>query len=156
VCKFCWGTLLLLVLVIAGAIYKFGFLGSTVPSRDGRVAIQLTADERNLVLSEMRAFLESVQIITEGVSNEDMEQVAAAARRVGLQAQQAVPVSLMGKLPMEFKQLGLDTHRKFDQLALDAQQLGAPEHTLEQLGVLLRNCIGCHAGYRLVAEPSSP
>ncbi len=150
-CRVCWGSLLVVILLIAGAVYKFGFLGSTLPSKDGRLAIQLTSAERTLVLSEMRAFLESVQVITEGVAQEDMKKVADAARRVGLAAQQGVPVSLMGKLPMAFKQLGLDTHRKFDQIALDAEQFGGVGQTLEQLSVLLRNCAGCHAGYSLVA-----
>ncbi len=150
-CKFCWGTLLLLVLVIAGGVYKFGFLGSTLPAGDGRLAIQLNSGERNLVLSEMRSFLEAVQVITEGMTEEDMDKVASAARKVGLSAQQGVPVSLMGKLPMAFKQLGMDTHRKFDQIAMDAEQLGDVGQTLEQLSVLLRNCAGCHAGYSLVA-----
>ncbi len=51
---------------------------------------------------------------------------------------------------MGLKQLGLDTHRKFDRLALDVEQLGDKRQTLEQLGTLLRNCVGCHAAYRLV------
>ena len=55
----------------------------------------------------------------------------------------------MGKLPMAFKQLGFDTHTKFDQLALDAEQMGDSGQTLEQLGVLMQNCVGCHAGYRI-------
>jgi len=142
--------LLLLLLVIGGAVYKFGFLGSTLPTNDARVAIQLSDSERALVLSEMRTFLETIQVITEGLTEEEMEKVALAARRVGLAAQQGVPLSLMGKLPLEFKQLGMDTHRKFDQVALDAEQLGDASQTLEQLSVLLRNCAGCHAGYKFV------
>ena len=39
----------------------------------------------------------------------------------------------------------------FDQLALDADQLGDRDHVLEQLGVLMNNCIACHAQYRLEA-----
>ncbi len=150
-CKLCWSILLLLIVALGGAVYKFGFLGNTLPSEDGRVVIGLSGAERALVLSEMRAFLEAVQVITEGMTEERMDKVAAAARRVGLAAQQGVPAALMGKLPLEFKQLGLDTHRKFDQIALDAEQLGDPGQTLEQVSELLRNCAGCHAGYQLVA-----
>jgi L-asparaginase II len=150
VCKLCWITLLLLLLIVGGAVYKFGFLGSTLPSDDARVAIQLTDSERTLVLSEMRAFLETVQVITEGMVDEEMNKVMLAARKVGFAAQQGVPLSLMGKLPLEFKQLGMDTHRKFDQIAMDAEQLGDVSQTLEQLSVLLRNCAGCHAGYKFV------
>ncbi len=66
-------------------------------------------------------------------------------------AQEAVPSSIAGKLPLQFKQLGADTHRQFDTLALDAEQLGDPQHTLQQMGKLMNNCIACHATYRLEA-----
>ena len=55
----------------------------------------------------------------------------------------------MGKLPIEFKQLGFDTHTKFDQLAMDAEDLEDGNHALSQLATLMENCVGCHAAYRL-------
>ncbi len=67
-----------------------------------------------------------------------MKLVIESSRSVGLAAQQAVPGSLMGKLPVEFKKLGFDTHEKFDQLALDAEQLGDEKHILEQLSILMQ------------------
>ncbi|MEA3290707.1 MAG: hypothetical protein U9Q71_00105 [Pseudomonadota bacterium] len=150
-CKFCWGLVLVLVLVMAGAIYKFGFRGSVAPASDGRTAVQLTAGERDLVLVEMRAFLESVQAIVQALGSEEMPAVVQAARNVGMNAQQEVPASLVVKLPGALKKLGFDTHRKFDQLALDAEEFGDPKQSLEQLGELMQNCIGCHAAYKLVA-----
>jgi hypothetical protein len=78
-----------------------------------------------------------------------MDSVVEAARRVGAAAQQTMPGSLVGKLPLEFKKLGFDTHRKFDQLALDAEQLGDLEYTLKQLAELMNNCVACHATYRI-------
>jgi hypothetical protein len=59
----------------------------------------------------------------------------------------------MGKLPLAFKQLGLETHSGFDALALDAEQLGDPAHTLTQLAGLLQNCVACHAAYRITTAP---
>jgi len=50
---------------------------------------------------------------------------------------------------MEFKKLGRDTHLKFDALALDADELGDKEHTLEQLSELMKNCVACHAVYKI-------
>jgi cytochrome c556 len=58
----------------------------------------------------------------------------------------------MGKLPLAFKQLSVDTHAKFDELALDAEQLGDPDHTLAQLNRLMQNCVSCHAAYRFELE----
>lgn len=148
-CKKCWVIVSLLICVIAGMTYKFMFQGSVVQSTDGRMSIQLESAERDLVLAEMRMFLEAVQAITAAVTKDDMGTVVASAKKVGGAAQQAVPGSLMGKLPMAFKQLGFDTHQKFDQLALDAEQMGDAQTTLEQLGTLMQNCVGCHASYRL-------
>ncbi len=117
-------------------------------AHDARQAIVLDSEERAVVLTEMRIFLQSVQQVTEGISNDDMDRVAIAARQSGRNAQGAMPASLPGKLPVAFKKLGFDTHAKFDALALDAEQLGDGGHALEQLGQLLNNCIACHAAFR--------
>ena len=128
--------------------YKFILSGSAEQSDDGRLAIQLTANERGLVLAEMRTFLDSVQQITQGVSDNDFETVAKAARKVGRAAKQGMPGTLVGKLPLEFKKMGFDTHAQFTQLALDAEQLGDDAPSLGQLGALLQNCVACHATYK--------
>lgn len=153
-CKLCWAISLVLLLSVSVMAYKFIFSGSVAPSSDGRQALQLEPAERDLVLAEMRAFLESVQVIAASVGKKDMSQIAKAARQVGAAAQQAVPGSLVGKLPLSFKQLGFDTHKQFDTLAMDADELQDPEHSLQQLSVLMQNCVACHAAYRIdsVAE----
>lgn len=147
--KKCPLLVLALLAVIAGGLIKFLVLGSVETGQDGRSLILLEAGERDLVLKEMRAFLESVQQVTEGISTKDMKKIVNSARTVGAAAQAGVPASLMGKLPLAFKTLGFDTHRQFDQLALDAEQLGDAEHSLEQLTALLRNCTACHGAYRI-------
>lgn len=53
------------------------------------------------------------------------------------------------KLPDSFTTLGADTHRRFDDLALDTAQLGDEAHSLTQLGALLGNCASCHASFRI-------
>ena len=149
--KLCSGMVVLLLVAVVGLVWKFMFQGSTTIASDRRQAIELTESERDLVLGEMRAFLVSVQQINQELAEGDMERVVAAARKSGRAAQQAVPGSLMGKLPMEFKQLGFDTHAKFDQLALDAEQMGDQQQTLVQLANLMKNCVSCHASYRFPA-----
>jgi hypothetical protein len=144
--------IILLLLVIGGGFYKFMIQGSTTESTDGRLAIQLNAGERDMVLGEMRAFLDTVQKIVKGVSEDDMKLVADSARKVGMSAQGDVPGSLVGKLPMKFKKLGFDTHTKFDQIALDASDMGDKDNMLIQLSVLMQNCVGCHAAYRIELE----
>jgi hypothetical protein len=46
--------------------------------------------------------------------------VAESARKSGRAEQSGMPATLPEKLPKSFRQLGSDTHRKFDELALDA------------------------------------
>ncbi len=147
-CKLCWTAVFVLALISAGVIYKFVLQGKVAESSDGRTAILLEPAERDLVLSEMRTFLQSVQQITDAITHDDMERVVVAARKSGLSAQRAVPGSLVGKLPLSFKQLGFDTHSKFDELALDAESLEDPGHAQSQLATLLENCVTCHAAYR--------
>lgn len=153
-CKGCWVSVLVLLLLVTVMAYKFILSGEVVQTADGREAIVLEPAERRLVLGEMRAFLESVQAIAEGVSNDDMASVVKAAKAMGTAAQQGVPGALVRKLPLNFKQLGFETHGKFEQLALDAEQLGDKGHALNQLAELLQNCTACHAMYRFETAAS--
>ena len=151
-CKFCWTLVLVLALTIASISYVFIVKGKTITASDGRTAILVTAGERDLVLLEMRQFLEAVQTITVAVNKDDMSTVVKAAKKVGFAAQSGVPPSLMKKLPIGFKKLGAGTHKAFDQLALDAESLGDKDYSLAQLGELMANCVSCHAAYQLGIE----
>ena len=148
-CKLSWSISAVLLILLVAMSYKFIIVGSVIPSDDGRQLLVLEPSERNFVLAEMRTFLSSVQAITAGISKEDMTQVAEAAQMVGNQAQKAMPGSLIGKLPLAFKKLGGDTHNKFDELALNAEQFGDPDHSLRQLTELLNNCVACHSLYKI-------
>lgn len=155
-CKVCWAIVVVLSLISAGITYKYVLRGNVTESADGRMTIRLEKQERDLVLSEMRVFLESVQQITSGISDDDMKLVVENARKSGSNAQMAVPGSLVGKLPLAFKKLGFDTHAKFDELALDAEQLGDRDHTLSQMNTILKNCVACHAAYQFDVTTHNP
>ncbi len=144
--------ILILLVIIAGGAYKFIVQGNTAVSSDGRISILLNSDERDIVLAEMRAFLSSVQQINTALADEDMQKAAQAARSVGKAAQGEVPASLVGKLPLQFKKLGFDTHSRFDQLAMDIIDLGDTNHALSELGTLMQNCVACHETYRIDLE----
>jgi len=139
----------ILVSIILAGFYKFILQSTTTESTDGRTTILLNETERNFVLTEMRVFLNSVQKINQGISENNMELVAEYARKSGKAAQLGTPETLVEKLPLQFKKLGGDTHAKFDQLAMDADDLGDRDHALEQLSTLMKNCIACHAAFRI-------
>ena len=140
---------LLLLIVTGGLIYKFIFQGSVAPAGDGRLVILMPEEERDLVLAEMRSFLASVRAVAAAVEQDDAEALAKAARLSGMSAGRDMPGSLVGRLPIEFKRLGFDTHRRFDQMALDAEQMGDMQLSLQQLTQVLDNCVSCHATYRI-------
>jgi cytochrome c556 len=148
-CKLCWISLLAACVLIAAMVFKFVISGETIEAKDGRLSLQLEAGERDLVLEEMRMFLSTVQNIIDAANRNDSAAIVLAARSVGGAAQKAVPGSLMKKLPLEFKKLGFDTHSRFDQLALDAEEFGDSATSLKQLSELMQNCVGCHSAYRI-------
>lgn len=146
--KTCLIIILLLTIIIFDGIYKFFFQDTVSESSDGRELIALNTDEKDFVLAEMRLFLSSTQQIIQGIAEDDMELVASQAKKSGKDVQVTVPATLANKLPVQFKQLGSDTHAKFDQIAMDAIDLGDSEHALSQLADLLQNCTSCHEAYR--------
>lgn len=127
---------------------------STAPASatDERRAVTLTAAERNFVLGEMRNFLASVEGITTAIAEDKPAEVAKAARSSGMGNRHNVPRELMMKMPPEWRALGMDTHSRFDALAVEADSMGEAKPLLGQLAGILANCNGCHAGYRLVTE----
>ena len=154
-CKLCWSISALILLLIVGTGATFFVRGRTTESDDGRTAILLNAAERAHVLGEMRALLEAVEAITYGISQKDMQAVTAEARSVGMGAAGGEPVTLIAKLPLEFKSLGMATHQAFDELAVEAADMGDGMVLLEQLSKILTNCTSCHSSYRFAAEGDS-
>jgi hypothetical protein len=140
---------LVLLLIIAGMAYKFIVVGSTEKAEDGRVTILLEPGERDLMLKEMRAFVESLQQISEALSKDDMKSVARSARATGTSRAHDVPLAMMSKLPLSFKKLAFGVHGGFDTIAMDAETMALPKHTLGQLSEVLRNCVACHSSYQI-------
>ena len=83
-CKLCWAISFILFLAVAALGYTFIIKGETVSGSDGRAVIVMPEGERDLVLSEMRAFLAAVQGIISAANEEDMEAVAKYAKALVL------------------------------------------------------------------------
>lgn len=147
---------LLLNVILLGVIlyggYKFLIQGSVAPTDDGRTAILLTGAERDHVLGEMRGFLETVEGVVTGISDNDMQAVAEVASAAGMAGVASEPAALIGKLPLDFKTLGMDTHALFDDLAAAASDTNDPAVVTAKLSTLMQNCTSCHAGYRFDVE----
>ena len=148
-CKLCWTLLLGLVLAVIIAVFMIASGDKTSIASDGRQAIELEPHQRDLVLAEMRMFVESLRDINQALGTDDSALFQKAALRVGLDAQEGVPLDLMKALPLPFKKLGMDTHKKFDVLAEHANQGASSQELLVELSQLMSNCVACHAAYQL-------
>jgi hypothetical protein len=75
-----------------------------------------------------------------------------ATQRRGLKrnaSDPAFPPTLGSKLPPQWKRLGGTARKSFDGLA---ETIGADAGTrkgFEQLGIVMTNCVACHATYRV-------
>lgn len=141
--------IVVLLLIIAALAYKFIVAGSTEKTEDGRVAILLEPGERVLILREMRAFVAGLQLMSDALTRDDMKGVAKVAREMGTARAHDVPLAMMGKLPLEFKTLAFSVHGGFDTIAIDAETIGMPKHTLGQLSGVLQKCVACHSSYQV-------
>lgn len=136
--------------LITAVIAGFFFVkGQTRMAADDRLAVVLAPAERDFVLAEMRMLLEGVQGITGGVARNDMQQVASAARRIGMASAADVNPGLMLKLPLAFKQQGMALHGQFDRLAERAENGATSVEILELLSQQLSSCVACHGTFRL-------
>jgi len=152
----CSTTIIVLTVAVTALVLRFIVFGQTKiadqSAIDQRTTVIVTETERAFILSEMRAMLVGTQRLLQASLNKDMPSVVETAQSLGMKTMGEVPQGLMGKLPLAFKQLGLSVHHAFDQIALDAKDLGDNQHTLFQLQEMLQSCVACHASYKLPTD----
>ena len=116
---------------------------------DQRTLLPLTAGQKTKVRSEMRNLLVSVSEIMSALSEKNMTNVEAAARKSGMIMVGQVEISLKKILTPTFMKLGKSVHVGFDQIA-DAARDGANQDKLVKLmAEQLNRCTTCHAAFGL-------
>jgi len=137
-----WGCTLVL-----GAIYLNH--DKTRPSSDHRREISLTERERDLVLTEMRGVIGSLNGVLLGISEGDRKKIEESARAAGMVMAAEDNAGLVAKLPTEFKKMGFGLHHEFDALADAAKSAETPAQLLDRTAKLTSRCNGCHQVYRI-------
>lgn len=146
--KLAIGALSLWILTLGVGGYFF-IKGTGKKGDDGRLAVVLKREERNLVLAEMRQLLAGVQTILEAITNNDLKVVERTASSLGMKAAADVNPTLMAKLPLEFKSTGMGVHGRFDELALKVHSGMGKDEVLKEVSDIMLTCVGCHQAYRL-------
>ena len=141
----------ILALALVALIVKIVIVGSTLPAQDGRVIVVLAPGERALMLREMRGFVAGLRRISDGLARGDKSEVAEAARAMGTAAAHNAPVTMLARLPLEFKRLAFGVHGGFDRLADDAANGASSQQTLAGLTSILDGCVACHATFQVAA-----
>jgi hypothetical protein len=139
---------------IVGVIVMGWFFikGETSPGSDGRTDIALTRAERDLILGEMRQLLKGVHGVITAVNEQNAKGAEQAARAVGMGMAADVEPTIMMKLPLPFKQMGMSVHRDFDGIA-DILAKGEPlANAMTRLGSITSRCTTCHDLYRFSAK----
>jgi hypothetical protein len=119
---------------------------------DTRTPVALSPLEKAYVLGQMRLFVESIETIAVGLADgnrPEAEEAAAARGSTRNKDDPAFPKTLGAKLPPEWKQFGGNTRRGFDTLASNISSSGDIKVPLKQLGEVMKNCVACHASYRI-------
>ena len=143
----------IVTIAVAGWFFVQGW---TTQSTDGRMQIVLAPTERDLILGEMRMLLKAVHTVVTGLASQDQEanraQIEQAARSAGMGMAADVNPTLMAKLPLPFKQMGMSIHKDMDALADAVVQKEPPQQILQRLSSMTGRCTACHDLYRFSAE----
>ena len=143
----------ILLWAVTIAVFAWFFIrGNTVTGTENRTAVVLSASERETALREMRNLLVAAHGIMEGINQGNMQQVAQFARSAGMAVAADVNPTIVTKLPLPFKQLGMSVHRDMDDLAKAAES-GKPVQELQQMHTgALSKCVACHAAWQIKAD----
>ncbi len=140
---------LALWVLTVGALGVFFIKGWTTPSTDNRKAVMLSPSERDIVLGEMRLLLKAVNGTFRGLGQNDQAFIVKSIEPVGVKMAADINPMLMGKLPLEFKQLGMSVHKDFDDLSADIKKGATNDVVIKRMGDITSKCIACHEAYRL-------
>ncbi len=121
---------------------------------DSRISLGLNAEEKTEFLSEMRQMLTSIQQIMLGIGTGDKAMIIEAARYSGNRMARATPQSVKNKTPVSFEKIGGPIHMMFEELIINTQEADESDaddmkDLAEFTGVLMGNCLACHAMFKV-------
>ncbi len=121
---------------------------------DTRHPVEMPAPMQEHMLSNMRDHLAALGEIQAALGNGEYGKAAdIAENRIGMSSLQAHGASHMAPLmPKPMQEIGTTMHRsasRFARTAQEAQVKGDVRPALNALAELTRQCVACHASYRL-------
>ncbi len=134
---------------VSGAAFLFT-KGMTYVGDDGRTTLNFDKAEKEFTLAEMRGLLETIQAIVDGASDGDMKAVGEAVKGKGVADMlKNTPKSILAKIPIRFRQLGMEMHGGFDKIGEAAKANAGKDKIVELVAGQLGRCTACHASFRM-------
>jgi hypothetical protein len=128
--------------------------GPNAAAADTRQLVELPAAMRLHTLASMRDHLVSLQEINEAMSRNDFETAAdVAERRLGMTSLEAHGAAHIAPyMPKPMQDIGTEMHRSASRFAVATQTASVSNDArpaMAALGAVMRQCVACHAAYRL-------
>ncbi|NTV95689.1 MAG: cytochrome c [Thiobacillus sp.] len=133
-----------LLLCVGGAAWASDNLFT---ANDHRIAIEVTARERNQILYEMREFLHGLHNIHHAMARGDMKAVALETKPMG-ETLSRIPANVRDRLPEGFMQMSIAMQEAFVALEKKAGGNGDSQAVQTQMAEIMTYCSGCHDTYR--------
>jgi hypothetical protein len=145
----CIAAVILWIMTLTAAGWLF-VKGWTAKGSDGRTEVLLAPVERDQILGEMRQLLKAVDGIVRGLgaAEPDRKLIQEAARAAGISMAADVEPTIMVKLPLPFKQMGMSIHSDMDALADAITRNETSQQILQRLSSMTARCTTCHDMYR--------
>jgi len=136
----------------SGTVQAPNASAETYPARelaelDQRHPVPLQPMMANHQKQNMRAHLEAVQRITQGLASEDWDAIQKAAQELGTSPQMQHMCKMMGSGAPGFTAMGLNFHERADGIAAAAEKHDA-KGVLKAMSNTLSACTACHTTYR--------
>lgn len=127
--------------------------GETAPA-DSRRLVQFPEAMRLHTIASMRDHLQALQEIDVALSRDDFESASRIAeRRLGMSSLELHGASHLATfMPQGMQDIGAEMHHAASRFALEAENASVskdPRPALAALGAVMRQCVACHATYRL-------
>jgi hypothetical protein len=129
--------------------------GYVIPAGE-RIVIPVSAEDNQIMLNEMRYFLDLVYVSTDALSRGDLATVAAAARRRGSEQASREPPGLYEKRMYAYWISMVETRKEIDQLADAADKSADLREILKGFSEILYQCNYCHKTFQLRVAAGRP
>jgi len=126
----------------------------TPQAEDPRLVVQFPEEMRTHTLANMRDHLRTLEQIDGALARGDYDAAAALGEeRLGMTSLDAHGAAHLAQfMPLGMQQIGEQMHRAASRFAIAAQNAAVsndPKPALAALSEVMRQCVACHATYRL-------